>query len=82
MLQSARYAPDLLLSSGAVAAYTEVAAPYIAQKELCKKKLNRLFISFQQVFNAVLICKVLDLSDSEPCGLASKTACSKPAFFS
>ncbi len=46
ILQSARYAPDLPFSSGAVAAYTEVAAPYIARK-LVKKDRHSISADFQ-----------------------------------
>ncbi len=50
MLQSARYAPDLPLSSGAVAAYTEVAAPYIARK-VVEQDIHFVTADFQCCFN-------------------------------
>ena len=56
ILQSARYAPDLPFSSGAVAAYTEVAAPYIAWKVVEQDKMlhfSRLSMLFQSAYTDV-----------------------------
>ena len=54
ILQSARYAPDLPFSSGAVAAYTEVAAPYIARK-FVKKDIHSISPDFNAVSGPIMI---------------------------